>query len=88
MCKTKEEKTAKFIARLAIVKKWFEDEELEVDDFVIGRMASRLEDFESQAKQEGREEMYNDMFGLSKFEEDMLKETDGQPLKLLKKDDK
>ena len=35
-------KTDQFMKCYQIVKKWFEDEELEVSDLVLGRMASRL----------------------------------------------
>lgn len=36
----------RFMHRVEIVRAWFKDEELEVSDFVLGRMACRLEEYE------------------------------------------
>jgi hypothetical protein len=41
--KTIEQNTDEFIKYVGIVKRWFKDEELEVSDYVIGRMASRIQ---------------------------------------------
>jgi hypothetical protein len=41
--KTIEQNTDEFIKYVGIVKQWFQDEELEVSDYVIGRMASRIQ---------------------------------------------
>ncbi len=42
------ESTDKFIKLVGLFRQWFEDEELEVTDFVLGRMASRLQRYESE----------------------------------------
>lgn len=42
----------KFIELVNLLKAWFATEEMEIDDFVLGRMAKRLLDREEATKQE------------------------------------
>ena len=49
--------TNKFMVRVAIIKRWFEAEDVEVSDQVLGRMASRLGRELERQKKEIREEL-------------------------------
>lgn len=42
--------TDAFMDRFAIVKKWFESEETEISDLSLGRMASRLGEYEKSVR--------------------------------------
>ena len=48
--------TERFIELLNLFKQWFADEEMEVSDFVLGRMASRLQQYEKSAVQQAKKD--------------------------------
>ncbi len=47
--------TDEFMACLGIVRQWFEDENLEVSDFTLGRFASRLQTFKGYISEDTNE---------------------------------
>ncbi len=64
MQETKKQKsTERFMELLAVFRQWFTDEDMEVSDFVLGRMASRLQQWEKlavqQAVAQAKREEYN-----------------------------
>lgn len=58
--------TDAFMDRFAIVKKWFESEETEISDLSLGRMASRLGEYEKSVRAAALQEVREKVEGMKR----------------------